>query len=59
MNFPTMEAWSPRNRNIGRYVEFMQNYAELHAGRCSIDIAVLENLYVDAEIAFLSRTEAQ
>jgi hypothetical protein len=34
----------------------LQNYTELDVGRCSIDFGVLENLYLDAEIAFLSHT---
>ena len=34
------------------------SYVELHVGRCSTDFVVLENLYLDAEIAFISRTDA-
>ena len=33
----------------------MQNFKELDVGRCSIDIDVLENLYMEAEIASLHR----
>ena len=40
------------------YGFFVMNYVELHAGRCSTDLVVLENLYLDAEIAFISRTDA-
>ena len=40
-------------------MEFTQNNSELDVGRCSIDLGVLENLYVEAEIAFLSRTDAK
>jgi hypothetical protein len=37
--------------------EFMQNYRELHVGRCSIGFGVLENLYLDVKIVFLSRSD--
>ena len=40
-------------------MKFTQNNTELDVGRCSIDFGVLENLYVEAEIAFLSRTDAK
>jgi hypothetical protein len=47
-----------RGRRASRYVEFMPKYTELHVVRRSIDFGVLENLYLDAEITFLSRTDA-
>ena len=36
----------------------MQDYTEHDVGRCSIAFGVIENLYVEAEMAFLSRTDA-
>ena len=36
----------------------MQDYTELDVGRCFIDFGVLENLYLDAAIVFLSCTHA-
>ena len=36
----------------------MRNYTELDVGRYFIDFGVLENIYVDAEIVFLSHTDA-
>ena len=46
-----------QRRAGGGLIGKLQNYAELDVGRCSIDFGVLENLYVDAEIVFLSRTD--
>ena len=40
-------------------MEFTQNNTELDVGRCSMDFGVLENLYVEVEIAYLSRTNAK
>ena len=48
-----------RRLDLGfRLGEFVQNYTELQVGRCSIDFGVLENLYLDTKIAFLSLADA-
>ena len=52
---------SSYNRELCGYLKVRRVHttlAELHVGRCYIEYGVHRNLYFDAKIAFLSRTDA-
>ena len=55
MNSPNLAGNMSTSKPV---MEFTPNYTELDVGRCTIDFGILENLYLETEIAFLSRTDA-